>query len=109
MELADFSKPGEKKKLIWAGVLGLVAILFLWWTFVGFGSGSTSPSSTRTPTNSPTPTQPVGARPQRTTVGTAVPQVVNISDLQSLQLQRISGPAPIVPEPRRNIFAYYEK
>ena len=36
MELADFSKPGERKKLIWAAVLGLIAIIFLWWTFIGF-------------------------------------------------------------------------
>ena len=41
MELADLSKPGEKKKLIWAAALGFLAILFLWWTFVGFGSAPT--------------------------------------------------------------------
>ena len=40
MSLVDLSKPGEKKKLIWAGVLGLVAIIVLWWTFIGFDSGS---------------------------------------------------------------------
>lgn len=48
MELGDLTKPGEKKKLIWAGGLGLVAIVFLWWTFFGFGSGSkpTTPRAT---------------------------------------------------------------
>ena len=43
MEVVDFSKPGEKKKLILAGALGFIAILFLWWTFIGFGSGTVSP------------------------------------------------------------------
>jgi hypothetical protein len=36
MSLVDLSKPGEKKKLIWAGALGLVSIIVLWWTFIGF-------------------------------------------------------------------------
>ena len=39
MQGIDLSKPGEKKKLIWAGALGLVAIVVLWWTFIGFDSG----------------------------------------------------------------------
>ena len=47
MELADFSKAGERKKLIWAAILGLIAIIFLWWTFIGFGKS--------TPTVTPRP------------------------------------------------------
>jgi hypothetical protein len=42
MELIDLSKPGEKKKVLLAAILGLVAILFLWWTFFGFGKSSSS-------------------------------------------------------------------
>ena len=38
MKMSDINNPGERKKLIWALVLGLVAIVFLWWTFFGFGS-----------------------------------------------------------------------
>ena len=100
MELADLSKPGERKKLIWAGALGFVAILFLWWTFVGFGSKTSTP--TRTATSQPT------TRPQatRTPEPANVPQVISINDLQAI---RISTDVPVAQEPRRNIFAYYEK
>ena len=56
MQVVDLSKPGEKKKLIVAGVLGLVAILFLWWIFFGFGSSSSSSTQRQaqvTPTRQP--------------------------------------------------------
>src|SRR5437867_4496380 len=101
MELADFSKPSEKKKLIWAGVLGLVAILFLWWTFVGFGSGNSTRRATVTtqPQNNPSR----GVRPTAKEVSTDSPQ---ISDLQVVKISEV---VPNVPEPKRNIFAYYEK
>src|SRR5687767_12025757 len=42
MHNTDVKNPAERKKLIWALALGLVAIVFLWWTFFGFG-GSTTP------------------------------------------------------------------
>jgi len=102
MELTDFSKPGEKKKLIWAGVLGVIAILFLWWTFIGFGRGTTTP--TRSVTTTPIP----GNRPgsNRSSTPQDDPQVINVSDLTA-----INPPTtiPVVQEPRRNIFAYLEK
>jgi hypothetical protein len=103
MEFADFTKPSEKKKLILAGALGLIAILFLWWTFIGFGSGT------------PTTTRPASATPQLTTVGqrtTRTPempkdaQVINIADLGPVPGV---GSPPNVPEPKRNIFAFIEK
>ena len=103
MELVDFNKPGEKKKLIWAGVLGLIAIVFLWWTFIGFGSSSNKPrqtSSTPTP-----PQQPVGAKPTRPPSDAAT-TTQNI-DVTYFQLPQDTGEAPVVPEPRRNIFAFY--
>ena len=103
MELADLSKPGEKKKLIWAAALGFLAILFLWWTFVGFGS---APAPSR-PSN---PSQPAQNAPRGVNQRAAVeqsnsPQVINIADLVLPQHQI---QVPVVPEPRRNIFAYYE-
>ena len=103
MEFVDFSKPGEKKKLIWAGALGFVAILFLWWAFVGFGSSS------------PTTSRPASVTPQTATVGqrntrpTQTPndaQVINPADLGPVPAV---GSVPNVPEPRRNIFAFIEK
>ncbi|HEY6805148.1 MAG TPA: TIG domain-containing protein [Pyrinomonadaceae bacterium] len=106
MELVDLNKPGERKKLIGAAVLGFVAILFLWWTFVGFGSSSSTPARTTTTTTTTQPQQ-VGARNQKPAVDAQAPaQIINISDLI---LPPRSGNVPVVPEPRRNIFAYYEK
>ncbi len=55
MALVDLSKPGEKKKLIVAAVLGLGAILVLYWVLIGFGSSP--PATTRT-TATATPQRP---------------------------------------------------
>jgi len=103
MELADLSKPGEKKKLIWAAALGFLAILFLWWTFVGFGSAST-PSRPSNPSQ-PAQNAPRGVNQRATVEQSNSPQVINIADLVLPQHQI---QVPVVPEPRRNIFAYYE-
>jgi len=99
MQLVDLSKPGEKKKLIWAGVLGLVAIIFLWWTLIGFDSG-TSTSSTARPVPSPTPAR--GTPTARADNGT--PPAADFSAYTPIDYQR---PSYSVPEARRNIFAYY--
>jgi len=107
MELADLSKPGERKKLIWAAVLGLIAIIFLWWTFIGFGKS--------------TPTVPARPSPTSSTLGRSAPSraVSSVSNNTEPQLADISymqeippvspGSGPTVPEPKRNIFAYVEK
>jgi hypothetical protein len=105
MELADFSKPGERKKVIWAAVLGLIAIIFLWWTFIGFGKSNptapTRPSTSTTLGNRSAPSRPAN------TVNTGIePQLADMSYMQEVVLQR---PASSVPEPKRNIFAYVEK
>ncbi|HEY5444394.1 MAG TPA: hypothetical protein VIJ87_08000, partial [Pyrinomonadaceae bacterium] len=97
------SKPGEKKKLIWAAALGFLAILFLWWTFVGFGSAST-PSRPSNPSQPPQ-NAPRGVNQRPTVEQSKSPQVINIADLVLPQHQI---QVPVVPEPRRNIFAYYE-
>lgn len=108
MELADFNKPGERKKLISALVLGLVAIVFLWWTFIGFGGRTPTVSRpTSTPTQQPTGRQQAAQTQTRTAAGSQnTPQVIDASDLQPISN---SLRVPIVPEPSRNIFAFYEK
>jgi hypothetical protein len=99
MQLVDLSKPGEKKKLIWAGGLGLVAIIFLWWTLIGFGSGTSTPSTVRAV---PSPTPARGTPAARTDNGT--PAATDFTAYTPIEYQR---PSYSAPEARRNIFAYY--
>jgi hypothetical protein len=103
MPLVDLNKPGEKKKLIWAAVLGLVAIIFLWWTFFGFGSSSRTTQRAANP--SPTP-QPAGQPGTGTGNGRqpASSDVLDLALFRPIDYQRSSYDAP---EARRNIFAYY--
>ena len=103
MEIGDLSKPGEKKKLIGAVVLGLVAIIFLWWTFFGFGSSS--------PTTPTTPATTRATPPARrgTTPAAAPDQSAKLNELTSqLSVVKVTAVNTNVPEPRRNIFAFYE-
>ncbi len=103
MAFVDLTKPGEKKKVIWASILGLVAIIFLWWTFVGFGSSPSSRASVR-PTATPTPARAGG---QPTAGGgnqRASSDVLDIKDIRPISFERSSYDAP---EAQRNIFAYY--
>lgn len=99
MQLADINNPAERKKLIWAAGLGLVAIILLWWAFIGFGS-STPPSSPRVAVQAtPRPTPQLGQPPR------AELPIATTDDLQPLNYP-VSIPA--VAEARRNIFVYYE-
>jgi hypothetical protein len=101
MPLVDLSKPGEKKKLIWAAALGLVALVFLYWVLIGFDSG-TRTSTKATP--SPSPQQ----RPAQTatrTGGAASPEVNSLTAFAEITYEPLSYSPP---EARRNIFAYYE-
>ena len=100
MQLVDLSKPGEKKKLIVAGVLGLASIIVLWWTFIGFDSG---PSTTARPTASPAPQRTAQQTPQRPV--SVSPEVKNVQAHSELIFEPISYNPP---EAKRNIFAYYE-
>jgi hypothetical protein len=98
MQLADISNPAERKKLIWAGALGLLALILLWWAFFGFGSSTpTTPRVVVQATPRPTP---VAGQPP----GAALP-VDPVDELQPLNYP-VSIPA--VAEARRNIFVYYE-
>jgi hypothetical protein len=103
MALVDLSKPGEKKKLIFAAALGLGAILVLYWVLIGFDSRPPQPNRT---TATSTPQRPTTTTAQRQTTAAPVSQ----------EVQNLAAFAPIdytpssysAPEAKRNIFAYYE-
>ena|ERR1041385_2971819 len=99
MELVDLSKPGEKKKLISAAVLGVAALIVLWWAFFGFGGS--------TPTTRPQPS----ASPQRaqTTQRPAGPAVSEeVQDASRWAAVSYPPTSYSAPDAKRNIFAYYE-
>lgn len=104
MQLTDIQNPKERKKLIWAGILGMLAILLLWWTFVGFGTSAKKVSSTTgseaKPSNGPRPTSNK-LQPQTT---------VELKGdlLDQLRPVNIAFSLPNVAEAKRNIFVYYE-
>lgn len=100
MQMSDIHNSSERKKLIWAGALGILAIILLWWTFFGFGSSSSKPAQRIA--GGPTPS--AGSRPTSTNVQ---PQTVDTS-LEQLRPLKDDDSFPSVPEVRRNIFAYYE-
>lgn len=106
MELADFSKPGERKKFIWAAVLGLIAVIFLWWTFIGFGRSSPTVPARPSPTSPTVGSRSGSSRPVNNVNNSTEPQMADISYMQEVVLP---GQGPDVPEPKRNIFAYVEK
>ena len=101
MQIADIKNPDERKKLIWAIGLGVVALIFLWWTFFGFGSSS-RPTGNRVATTTPAPSRTQSTVTQAQRVDdvrtTPIEQLLPINYKQSL---------PEVPEAGRNIFAYY--
>src|SRR5688572_5234841 len=99
MQLTDINNPGDRKKLIWAGGLGLVALILLWWTFIGFGSSTPTPAPRATVQATPRPTLPSAQSP------TAAIPADTIENLHPLNYP-VSIPA--VAEPQRNIFVYYE-
>jgi hypothetical protein len=104
MQITNTRNPSERKKLIGAGVLGILAIGLLWWTFVGFGTGA----------NKVSPTTGSGPKPSlsnRATPGKVQPQlVVELKGdlLEQLRPVNYQFSLPYVQEPKRNIFVYYE-
>lgn len=94
MQSINIQNPAERKKLIGAAVLGLLAIILLWWAFIGFGSNGPVRVGQNTPRPSPTPLR---------TGQSNVP--VDIVD----QLRPVDDDYTLlaVPEAGRNIFVYY--
>jgi len=101
MQRIDLNKPGEKKKLIIGGSLGLAALLVLYWVFIGFDSGT--PTTSR-PQAGPSP-QRAGVTPQRPNGPTVSPEAQTAAKFSEINYDPSSYNAP---EARRNIFAYYE-
>ena len=105
MQAIDLSKPGEKKKLVGAAVLGVIAIAFLYWVLIGFDSGT--PTTPRPGPASPSSAQQQTQRPAQTTTrpnGTAAADIANLAAFRQIAYEPSSYNAP---EARRNIFAYY--
>lgn len=105
MQRVDLKKPGEQKKLIAAVALGVVALVVLWWTFIGFGSSTQTPprsNGARNTSNSATTTN------QQVTANRTQPIEDLRADPLTLQPISFSPTAPPANEARRNIFAYYE-
>lgn len=102
MQAVDITKPGEKKKVIMAAVLGLVAILVLWWALFGFGSSTPPP---RTNANNSTPQRNTASNTPRQNTPAPAPQIQELVNLTPVVYEPSSYAAP---EPKRNIFAYYE-
>jgi hypothetical protein len=102
MQVSDLRNPSERNKLILAAALGLVAILFLWWTFFGFGGSSTKVASR--PGSQPTPAMPRGptAKPNPQT-----PIELTADDLDKLRPINATFRPVAAQDARRNIFAYY--
>jgi hypothetical protein len=99
MKLIDPNNPGERKKAIWAAVLGVVAISLLGYLFFS-GSSSSPPKPTNTnnravATASPRP----GGKP---------PADELIEDPAGYTPISINWTVASAPEPNRNIFTFYE-
>lgn len=104
MQTTDIKNPDERKKVLLAVALVLVAIVFLWWTFFGFGGSSTPP--TRTASN---PNVPPGPRTGLNATAPQRPEDLKSSPLEQLRPVVFSNYLPSVAEAQRNIFVYYEK
>jgi hypothetical protein len=103
MQMTDIRNPSERKKLVGAGILGVLAIALLWWTFVGFGTGAKL-SPARAGESKPAPAN-------RSASGKALPQtVVEVREdlLDQLRPVNFEYSLPYAQEPKRNIFVYYE-
>lgn len=102
MQAIDLTKPGEKKKMIWAAILGFAALIVLWWVFFGFGGSS----NTNTPRASATPTPARNTRPgaQQQPAQPLSPEVATAAMIAPIDYTPSSYSAP---EARRNIFAYF--
>jgi hypothetical protein len=99
MKLIEPNNPNERKKMIAAAVLGVVAIIVLSYAF--FGGGSKTPPANRNVAVRPSPGE-LGVRANRPT---PEPTPDEPAILQPIP---VSWSVTAVPEANRNIFAYYE-
>lgn len=95
MQLFDPGNPNEKKKIIAAAALGVIAILVLGYVFLG--GGPSKPANQRAAA-SPTP-----AKKPSPVVNGAEPD-----DASIYQPVNYTGSVPPLSDTKRNIFAYYE-
>src|SRR5438128_2568361 len=101
MQLFDPNNPSEKKKMIAAAVLGVVAIAFLGYVFFGPSGSSKKPTTNRNVASTPSPATVANTRNKLAANDIALDGAANLEPLPP------SLPsAPAVPEPNRNIFAY---
>jgi IPT/TIG domain-containing protein len=103
MQFTDIQNPNERKKLIGAGVLGMLAIALLWWTFVGFGSGVKVSPTTGSDQKSSVGSRSASTKGQPQSVGE-----VREDLLDQLRPVNFEYSLPYAQEPKRNIFVYYE-
>src|SRR2546421_366229 len=99
MQKVDIQNPSERKKLILAGLLGIVSIIFLWWAFFGFGSNSKKASQRNAG-------QPAPSAITRTTTNKVPPQTrvsIDTNELPTRYLgpQQLSAtvPAAVIANP----------
>lgn len=101
MAFVDINSGSDRKKLIIAAVLGLLALVSLWFAFGGSSSGTkTAATASPTPKLSPTPGRSI--------------EEVRMPSQQTQDLTYQSTPVVydpsnhLAPDPGRNIFAFYE-
>ena len=97
MQLTDPNNPNERKKLIAASVLGVVAILVLGYIFFGGSSSKPTPNRNARASATPTPARIIG-----------IPAETAADDPASYKPINYNPYVPAMTEARRNIFAYYE-
>lgn len=105
MQLSDISNPQERKKLIVAIGLGVIAIVFLWWALFGFGSRS-KPIVKNSNSNS---VPRLGTRSATEQRAAETADEIKNAPLEQLRPIVLTNFMPAVPEASRNIFVYYEK
>ena len=97
MKFFDPNNPNEKKKMIAAGALGLVALIVLGYVFFG-GSSKPTTNSNNLARNSPAPRPTAGATPSPETP---------LDECAYCREVVLTGTVPPYSEASRNIFAYY--
>jgi len=100
MQLFDPNNPNEKKKIIAAAVLGVVAIAVLGYLFLGGGSRKPSPNTNQIGGPRPNPT------PVRNASNQPLPDTTS-DDLTNVQPIQYNPTVAAASEADRNVFAYY--